>query len=149
MEFMIGQVTPNLFFKHCFPILVSGMSCEKGALKHSTYAPLRLRANMPFLLKKVVSLSRGQKRTYGIYWNMVRAFFTEIMRQKTKADSVHQKKKGRRISLLINLFYNDEYHAFVLYLPERLWRRDIILSVLSLTPGNYRLDADLRWRRME
>lgn len=46
-------------------------------------------------------------------------------------------------------FYNDEYHAFVLYLPERLWRRDIILSVLSLTPGNYRLDADLRWRRME
>ena len=36
-----------------------------------------------------------------------------------------------------------------LVVPERLWRREVVLSATALRPGHYRLDENLHWQEVE
>lgn len=36
-----------------------------------------------------------------------------------------------------------------LVVPERLWRREVVLSAAALPPGHYRLDENLHWQEVE
>ena len=41
---------------------------------------------------------------------------------------------------------NREYHYYFIRIPESLCKREIILSVLAIPEGNYRLDENLQWQ---
>lgn len=42
-----------------------------------------------------------------------------------------------------------ENGSCLLVVPERLWRREVVLSATALRPGHYRLDENLHWQEVE